>query len=160
QRFSMGEVVKCLEDLIDYFAFPDEGEEHEEKQTKLKALRNRQDLFQEEGMIALILDTIDKTSQFKSARHFAHFAGEEAASSYDDISSYLYLLLAAMIRGNRINCAQFAQSYRLDWLVQRLESQQSSSGVLDVLHCVLIDSPEALNMIKEKHIVTIISLID
>jgi len=29
-----------------------------------------------------------------------------------------------------------------------------------VLHCVLIDSPEALNMIKEKHIVTIISLID
>lgn len=33
-------------------------------------------------------------------------------------------------------------------------------GVLDVLHCVLIDSPEALNMIKEKHIITIISLID
>lgn len=36
----------------------------------------------------------------------------------------------------------------------------SSKGVLDVLHCVLIDSPEALNMIKEKHIITIISLID
>ena len=35
-----------------------------------------------------------------------------------------------------------------------------SAGVLDVLHCVLIDSPEALNMIKEKHIITIISLID
>ena len=34
------------------------------------------------------------------------------------------------------------------------------SGVLDVLHYVLIDSPEALNMIKEKHIITIISLID
>ena len=67
---------------------------------------------------------------------------------------------AAMIRGNRANCAQFAQSYRLDWLVHRLESQMSSQGVLDVLHCVLIDSPEALNMIKEKHIITIISLID
>ena len=67
---------------------------------------------------------------------------------------------AAMIRGNRANCAQFAQSYRLDWLVHRLESQMSSKGVLEVLHCVLIDSPEALNMIKEKHIVTIISLID
>ena len=65
-----------------------------------------------------------------------------------------------MIQGNRANCAQFAQSYRLDWLVRRLEGQQSSKGVLDVLHCVLIDSPEALNMIKEKHIITIISLID
>ncbi|KAJ8309071.1 hypothetical protein KUTeg_013945 [Tegillarca granosa] len=159
-RLTLSEVVKCLEDLIDYFAQPDEDEEHEEKQNKLRALRNRQDLFQEEGMIALILETIDKFSQYKSKRHFAHYAGEDAADCWDDISNYLYLLLAAMIRGNRANCAQFAQSYRLDWLVNRLESQQSSKGVLDVLHCVLIDSPEALNMIKEKHIITIISLID
>ncbi|KAK3094056.1 hypothetical protein FSP39_023525 [Pinctada imbricata] len=159
-RISLSEVLKCLEDLIDYFAQPSADEEHEEKQNKLRALRNRQDLFQEEGMIALILETIDKFSQYKSRRHFAHYAGEESANSYDDIASYLYLLLAAMIQGNRANCAQFAQSYRLDWLVNRLESQQSSKGVLDVLHCVLIDSPEALNMIKEKHIITIISLID
>lgn len=81
-----------------------------------------------QGMIALILETIDKFIQYKSRRHFAHYAGEEAASKWDDISSYLYLLLAAMIRGNRANCAQFAQSYRLDWLVSRLESQQSSTG--------------------------------
>ncbi|XP_055878934.1 ryanodine receptor 2-like isoform X5 [Biomphalaria glabrata] len=159
-RLSLSEVIKCLEDLIDYFAQPGQDVEHEEKQNKLKALRNRQDLFQEEGMIALILETIDKFSSYKSRRQFAHYAGEEAAGKWDDISSYLYLLLAAMIRGNRANCAQFAQSYRLDWLVNRLESQQSSTGVLDVLHCVLIDSPEALNMIKEKHIITIISLID
>ncbi|XP_070180339.1 ryanodine receptor-like isoform X4 [Littorina saxatilis] len=159
-RISLDEVIKCLEDLIEYFAQPAEDVEHEEKQNYLKALRNRQDLFQEEGMIALILETIDKFSQYKSRRQFAHYAGEDAAGKWDDISSYLYLLLAAMIRGNRANCAQFAQSYRLDWLVNRLESQQSSKGVLDVLHCVLIDSPEALNMIKEKHIITIISLID
>lgn len=159
-RISLSEVIKCLEDLIDYFAQPGDEAEHEEKQNKLRALRNRQDLFQEEGMIALILETIDKFSQYKSRRQFAHYAGEDAAGKWDDISSYLYLLLAAMIRGNRANCAQFAQSYRLDWLVNRLESQQSSKGVLDVLHCVLIDSPEALNMIKEKHIITIISLID
>ncbi|KAL4238125.1 Ryanodine receptor 2 [Mactra antiquata] len=159
-RIKLAEVVKCLTDLIDYFQQPGEDEEHEEKQNKLRALRNRQDLFQEEGMIALILETIDKFGQYKSKRQFAHYAGEDAANSWDDISGYLYLLLAAMIRGNRANCAQFAQSYRLDWLVHRLESQMSSKGVLDVLHCVLIDSPEALNMIKEKHIITIISLID
>ena len=34
------------------------------------------------------------------------------------------------------------------------------AGVLDVFHCVLVDSPEALNVIREQHIRTIISLID
>ena len=36
--------------------------------------------------------------------------------------------IAAMIRGNRANCSQFASSKRLDWLVNRLESQESSTG--------------------------------
>ena len=48
---------------------------------------------------------------------------------------------AAMIRGNRANCAQFAQSYRLDWLVSRLESQQSSTGKEQFIHsfyCLII----------------------
>ena len=84
-------------------------------------------------MIALILDTIDKFSQFISPRHFAHYAGEEPAKSYEDIAGYLYLLLAAMIRGNRANCCQFAQTARLDWLVNRLESQQSSTGKNNIL---------------------------
>ena len=44
-----------------------------------------------------------------------------------------YIFTAAMIRGNRANCAQFAQSYRLDWLVSRLESQQSSTGIFYML---------------------------
>lgn len=47
-------------------------------------------------MIALILETIDKFSQYKSPRHFAHYAGEEAASTYEDIASYLYLLLGML----------------------------------------------------------------
>ena len=32
--------------------------------------------------------------------------------------------------------------------------------MLDVLHCVLIDSPEALNMMKDTHIKVIISLLE
>lgn len=59
----------------------------------MKALRNRQDLFQEEGMIALILETIDRCSQWKSLRHLAHLIGEESASHWNDMISYLYLLL-------------------------------------------------------------------
>ncbi len=41
-------VVLSLQDLIFYFCPPEEELEHEEKQTKLRSLRNRQNLFQEE----------------------------------------------------------------------------------------------------------------
>lgn len=33
-------------------------------------------------------------------------------------------------------------------------------GILEVLHCVLVESPEALNIIKEGHVRSIISLLD
>jgi len=38
----------------------------------------------------------------------------------------LCLLPAALIRGNRKNCAQFSGS--LDWLISRLERLEASSG--------------------------------
>lgn len=41
-------VILSLQDLIHYFRPPEEELEHEEKQTKLRSLRNRQNLFQEE----------------------------------------------------------------------------------------------------------------
>ena len=70
----------------------------------------------------------------------------------EDITNKLYVVLAALIKGNRTNCSYFAQSARLNWLVNRLQSQQASRGVLEVLHSVLVDSPEVLNMITESHI--------
>lgn len=63
-------------------------------------------------------------------------------------SGYLYQLLAAVIKGNHTNCSQFANSHRLNWLFSRLGSAGEGTGMLDVLHCVLIDSPEALNVMK------------
>lgn len=63
---------------------------------------------------------------------------------------FYFKFTAAIIKGNHTNCAQFANSNRLNWLFSRLGSQASSegTGMLDVLHCVLIDSPEALNMMR------------
>ena len=46
-----------------------------------------------QGMIALILETIDHCSQWKSMRALAHLIGEESASKWNDMISYLYLLL-------------------------------------------------------------------
>ncbi|CAH2061836.1 unnamed protein product, partial [Iphiclides podalirius] len=160
---NLGEMVMCLEDLINYFAQPDEDMEHEEKQNKLRALRNRQDLFQEEGILNLILEAIDKINVITSQGFLAGFlAGDESGQSWDMISGYLYQLLAAIIKGNHTNCAQFANSNRLNWLFSRLGSQASGegTGMLDVLHCVLIDSPEALNMMRDEHIKVIISLLE
>ena len=44
----MDTVVLALQDLIFYFHPPEEELEHEEKQSKLRSLKNRQNLFQEE----------------------------------------------------------------------------------------------------------------
>ncbi|KAG9346042.1 hypothetical protein JZ751_007858 [Albula glossodonta] len=140
-------VSLSLQDLIGYFQPPDEHLEHEDKQNRLRALKNRQNLFQEEGMINLVLECIDRLHVYSSAAHFSDVAGKEAGEAWKSILNSLYELLAALIRGNRKNCAQFSGS--LDWLISRLERLEASSGILEVLHCVLVESPEALNIIKE-----------
>ncbi|XP_063865198.1 ryanodine receptor-like isoform X9 [Scylla paramamosain] len=157
---SLKEMIHCLEDLINYFAYPEDDLEHNERQVALRALRNRQDLFQEEGILNLILDAIDKITVITGQGFMVALAGEEAGMDWDVISGYLYQLLAAVIKGNHTNCSQFANSHRLNWLFSRLGSAGEGTGMLDVLHCVLIDSPEALNVMKEEHIKVIIALLE
>ncbi|XP_046719892.1 ryanodine receptor 1-like isoform X1 [Silurus meridionalis] len=151
-------VILSLQDLIHYFQPPEEELEHEEKQTKLRSLRNRQNLFQEEGMITIVLECVDRLNVYNTAAHFSEFAGEEAAESWKEIVNLLYELLASLIRGNRANCALFCDN--LDWLVSKLDRLEASSGILEVLYCILIESPEVLNIIQENHIKSIISLLD
>uniref|UniRef100_A0A8C3QAL2 Ryanodine receptor 3 n=1 Tax=Geospiza parvula TaxID=87175 RepID=A0A8C3QAL2_GEOPR len=153
------EMAQTLQDLITYFQLPEEDLQHEDKQNKLRSLKNRQNLFKEEGMLALVLNCIDRLNDYNSAAHFAGIAREEhGGTSWKEILNLLYKLLAALIRGNRNNCAQF--SCNLDWLISKLDRLESSSGILEVLHCILIESPEALNLISEEHIKSIISLLD
>lgn len=64
--------------------------EHEEKQNKLRALRNRQDLFQEEGILNLILEAIDKINVITSQGFLASLAGDQ---NWEMIGGYLYQLL-------------------------------------------------------------------
>ncbi|RXM31020.1 hypothetical protein EOD39_7372, partial [Acipenser ruthenus] len=118
----------------------------------------RMGAVQRKGMINLVLECIDRLHVYSSAAHFADVAGKEAGEAWKSILNSLYELLAALIRGNRKNCAQFSGS--LDWLISRLQRLEASSGILEVLHCVLVESPEALNIIKEGHIKSIISLLD
>ncbi|XP_053330601.1 ryanodine receptor 3 [Spea bombifrons] len=152
------EVVQTLQDLIAYFQPPEEELEHEDKQNKLRSLKNRQNLFKEEGMLALVLNCIDRLNAYSGAAHFTEIIGERAGPAWKEILNLLYQLLAALIRGNRSNCAQFSNN--LDWLISKLERLESSSGILEVLHCILIESPEALNLIEKGHIRSIISLLD
>ncbi|RMC00432.1 hypothetical protein DUI87_23041 [Hirundo rustica rustica] len=153
------EMAQTLQDLITYFQLPEEDLQHEDKQNKLRSLKNRQNLFKEEGMLALVLNCIDRLNDYNSAAHFAGIVREEhGGTSWKEILNLLYKLLAALIRGNRNNCAQF--SCNLDWLISKLDRLESSSGILEVLHCILTESPEALNLVSEEHIKSIISLLD
>ncbi|XP_062407606.1 ryanodine receptor 3 [Sardina pilchardus] len=153
----VGEVRESLNDLIVYFQQPDSELEHEEKQRQLRSLIKRQDLFKEEGMLTLLVKCINCLNVYNSAAHFEEFAGVEAGEAWKSILNLLYELLAALIRGNRANCTQFSRN--LDWLVSKLERLESSSGILEVLHCILVESPEALNIIQKAHIKSIISLL-
>lgn len=71
--------------------------EHEEKQNKFRALRNRQDLFQEEGILNLILEAIDKINIITSQGFMVNLAGDESGQNWDIISGYLYQLLGLFI---------------------------------------------------------------
>uniref|UniRef100_A0A914H250 Ryanodine receptor n=1 Tax=Globodera rostochiensis TaxID=31243 RepID=A0A914H250_GLORO len=159
-RVDLQEVLKLMQDLIEYFAQPGDELDFESRQNRFRALRSRQDLFQAEGVLNMILDTIDKFSIMEAMPNFVGLIGEENQLMWEEISTYLYLLVAAMIKGNHSNCAQFAALLRLDWLFGRLSNPQSAEGILDVLYCVLTESPEALNMINEGHIRSVISLLE
>ncbi|XP_012989669.2 ryanodine receptor 2 isoform X4 [Esox lucius] len=151
-------VGRSLEDLIGYFQPPRKELGYEARQSSMQALKNRQHLFQEEGVIGLVLDCIDRLHLYSSASDVAAAAGKETEDEWEKIVNFFYELLAALLRGNRRNCAEFSGS--LDWLVGRLERLEASTGVLEVLHCVLVESPEALNVMKEANIKSIISLLD
>uniref|UniRef100_M3ZNQ9 Ryanodine receptor 2-like n=1 Tax=Xiphophorus maculatus TaxID=8083 RepID=M3ZNQ9_XIPMA len=147
------ETVTCsLQDLIKYFQSPLDEQSHEDKQKKMAALRKRQNMFKEEGVIDLVLDCIDHLHHYSSDSYITD------ATQWEAIVYLFYELLAALIRGNRVNCAHFSSS--VDWLIGRLDHLEASSGVLEVLHCVLVESPEAINVIKDGHIQSIISFLE
>nr|XP_061794423.1 ryanodine receptor 2-like [Nerophis lumbriciformis] len=154
----MAIVTRSLLDLIRYFQLPAEEQSHEARQNSRAALKNRQNMFQEEGIIELVLECIDHLHQHSHASNLAEAATNDAGESWENILGHFYELLASLIRKNRANCAHFSRS--LDWLISRLDRLEASSGVLDVLHCVLVESPEALKVIKERHIHTIIAFLD
>ncbi|KAF7669099.1 hypothetical protein LDENG_00247690 [Lucifuga dentata] len=147
-----------VQDLIRYFQPPPEGLSHEAKQNSMTVLKNRQNMFQEEGVMSLVLDCIDHLHQYSNGSHFAEASQSDTGENWENILNCFYELLASLIHGNRTNCAHFSGS--LDWLISRLDQMEASSGVLEVLHCVLVESPEALNVIKEGHIHSIISFLD
>lgn len=55
------EVLQTLNDLITYFQLPDAELEHEERQIKLRSLKNRQNLFKQE-VSSSIKEGLVKTS--------------------------------------------------------------------------------------------------
>ena len=49
--------------------------------------------FFSQGMVKLVLATIDKLSVYKSGRDFAAIAGDEAGQAWEDTLNHLYILL-------------------------------------------------------------------
>ncbi len=68
-------------------------------------------------------------------------------------------LLAAMIRGNHDNCREFATQRWLRVFVDQLSSPAQSHHVLNVIECLITDSPEVLHIISQRDIGSIVKLL-
>uniref|UniRef100_A0A3Q2DZ09 MIR domain-containing protein n=1 Tax=Cyprinodon variegatus TaxID=28743 RepID=A0A3Q2DZ09_CYPVA len=119
-------VSLSLQDLMGYFQPPADHLDHEDKQNRLRALKNRQNLFQEEVW----------------SRCFS---------------------LKAKLGHESLRAGMNRRTTQTGFLTHCLINDKLMmifAGILEVLHCVLVESPEALNIIKEGHIKSIISLLD
>ena len=148
-------LLHLLTDLIHYFHLPpppsshthttstSSPHSHDSWQAELCLLRERQELFQKQGMLLLTLSVITETGS-KCRTNCSPVAIE--------IHHKLYEFLAAMIRGNHNNCREFATGRWLKVFIDQLSMPLFTHDVLEVIQCLLSDSPEVLNIITKEHI--------
>ncbi|EDV29875.1 uncharacterized protein TRIADDRAFT_52741 [Trichoplax adhaerens] len=151
-------IVFILNDLLGYFAWQKENLAHEVKQKHRVALKKRQELFQNEGVISLVLDVIGKICRDGDSK--ITFQDVQNDSMWFKIHDLLFKLLAAMIRENHTNCTKLVEAISLDWLLKRLEREHYIDGLLQVLLCILTESSQSLSSVKEQHIKCMINLLD
>lgn len=65
-----------------------------------------------------------------------------------------------MIRGNHGNCRAFATERWLKEFMKQLSISHYTHSVLDVIQCLLEDSPEVLNLFSAKDIATIVNILN
>ena len=149
-------LLHLLTDLIHYFHLPSPPSHtpnshstsspsltHDSWQSELCLLRERQELFQKQGMLLLTLNVIIETGRR---------CRTNSSLTTNQIHHKLYELLAAMIRGSRKNCSEFATEKWLKVFIDQLSMPQYTHDVLEVIQCLLRDSPEVLNIITKEHI--------
>ena len=64
-----------------------------------------------------------------------------------------------MIRGNHDNCRAFATQRWLRVFMEQLSAPAHTHHVLDVIQCLLTDSPEVLHIITQRDIGSIVKLL-
>ena len=160
-------LIHLLDDLIHYFHLPpppltsppplshtshppqppssssSSSQTHDSWQAELCLLRERQELFQKQGLLSFTLNVIIETGQ--SCRTRCSKVGIQ-------IHHKLYELLTAMIRRNRKNCSEFATVKWLKVFIDQLSMPLFTHDVLEVVQCLLTDSPEVLNIITKEHV--------
>lgn len=137
-------LLHLLSDLCHYFQLsPRDTLTHDAWQQEVCILRERQELFQKQGVLILILSVITETGGM---------CRKKCDSVTIKVHHILYQLLAAMIRGSRKNCSEFATEKWLNVFIDQLKMPAFTHDVLEVIQCLLTDSPEVLNIISESHI--------
>ena len=64
-----------------------------------------------------------------------------------------------MLRGNHANCCEFATEKWLGVFMRQLSLPEVTHQVLTVIRCLLMDSPEVLNILSPQDIGAIVNLL-
>ncbi|TTS33136.1 Ryanodine receptor 2 [Bagarius yarrelli] len=128
------------------------------KSARLGPVKRKAILHQEGHMDDALTVARSQTEESQAARMIYSTAGLFTQFIKYTHTITHFPICTSLIRGNRANCALFCDN--LDWLVSKLDRLEASSGILEVLYCILIESPEVLNIIQENHIKSIITLLD
>ena len=95
----------------------------------------------------------------QNIKALSSFSAKKAIVGLKELSNPLLISLNSTELKEKYNLhGHCIQAQRLNWLFSKLGGE--GAGMMDVLYCVLNDSPEALNMMHEEHIRVIISLLE
>ena len=83
-----------------------------------------------------------------------------AVHTHTHAHTHIRIHTATMIRGNHGNCRVFATEQWLGEFMKQLSLPCYTHSVLDVIQCLLSDSPEVLNLFSPRDIATIVNILN
>ncbi|XP_065916546.1 ryanodine receptor 2-like isoform X2 [Dysidea avara] len=143
------QMINILKELLKYFE-PAQRKQlpYHEKKKQLTMLKEKQNLFHNQGRLKFVASVIQKLSLVGSS------SGD---GNLIEVKHLLFQLLSAMIKGNKVNCSQFVAKSWTDMFIKELTNPTFTHDILEIL---LHQSAEVVEYLHEEHVKAIANLLN